>query len=686
MRTTQPATGPGRAAAPAAPATFGLDCVAPCPSGAAAPCSGHGLCSDGVAGTGACACAAGYAGPECAKTCPGLSQGRICNAHGRCDATTGACACDAGDAASGYWTGATCGDCQDGWSGAGCDVACPRDTVLGAVCGAHGACVTGTCVCDAGFCGTACELSGLDCRQCPAGMWGPSCGNECPGGAATPCNGHGQCLDGALGSGQCLCAAGYALADCGQACPVGAAGAECAGHGACDAATAKCLCAAGYAGAACGTACPRDLAVAGAPVCGGPRRGLCDDGATNSGQCRCEVGFVGIACQHDCRGMGPDGPCHGHGQCVIPGDCQCYGHWAGAECAVCEGGWFGPDCAQRCIEGSSVSLTCVCRAGWAGPDCSTECVGGAASPCNGHGACNETRVGDGTCTCDTDWRGPACAVPCPGVEATGRACAGHGTCNGTAACTCARSPVEGYWEGDACTRCAYGHAGFGCTLLCPGFPGPICGGHGACNPFTAACECFKGPEDGYWAEDSNCTDCVPGYFGAECQSVCPGGTCAICSGHGSCSDRGRRVGLVHVRRSLGGQRVLRLRERLVGTGLQLLVPDRRQQRQGDRNLCGPWPVPRWALGLRRVRLRAGARRRHVGGPGVRRLRARVLGPGVPRGVPQGQWWAGVRRPWRVRRRPHRHRGLHVRRALGWPGVRADLPVGEWSRVQWRGRV
>ena len=511
---------------------FGGDCAAACPGGAAGPCTGHGTCSDGPAGTGRCSCGAGYAGPDCAKACPGVKQGRVCNGHGQCDPASGTCVC-ARDGVAGHWAGAGCEVCAEGWAGAGCAVACPRDAALGAVCGGQGACVDGTCVCIAGACGAACELSGTQCKQCPPAIWGGDCQFECPGGVGSPCNGHGQCLDGALGSGRCVCARGYGMTDCGRACP-GDQGKPCSGHGSCSTATAQCHCDAGYAGPACGIACPRDHTAA---VCSGPEHGMCNDGATGTGNCTCALGFAGAACEFECRGMGPAGPCNGQGRCAAAtGECMCGGHWGGAECDRCQNGWYGPGCGKRCYQGTSMGQLCVCFSGWARHDCSAECVGGASNPCSGHGVCNDTRTGDGTCTCDAEWRSRTCAVPCAGLLTNGRACAGHGACNASGACTCARSEADGYWTGEACTHCAHGYAGLECMLVCPGAPGVICGGHGACNAVTAACECYQGPEAGYWAQPGNCTDCLMGYWGPQCQSTCPGGTCNICSGHGQCAD------------------------------------------------------------------------------------------------------------------------------------------------------
>ena len=513
----------------------GPRCAAECPGGASSPCSGRGTCGySNTAAAALCACDAGYAGANCSGVCPRHVHGRLCNGHGRCDPAAGVCACDAGPA-TGHWAGPGCTRCADGWSGAACGTACPRGPPPAArPCSGRGACVAGRCVCEAGACGAACAADGAVCVQCAAGTWGPACNNTCPGGAAAPCGGHGVCLDGSLGSGVCICDAGFTGEDCSLQCP-GPPLRPCGGHGACDLRAVRCLCDPGWAGPDCAVECPRDPRFG--AVCGA--RGTCLDGAAGNGTCRCVPGFVGLACEHVCPGTGPRGPCTGHGHCsaALAGACECAGHWGGAACAECRGGWHGADCGAQCFEGDTVGTVCRCAAGWAGPDCDVACPGRPGDLCSGRGVCNATHLGDGSCACDRGWRGPACSVPCAGLLSGGQPCGGHGACLGDGACSCNAGAAGGYWAREVCDRCQEGFAGPLCDVACPRAGGRVCGGHGQCSRGGGACDCYEGGLRGYWDPATNCTDCLPGYWGPECRYACPGGACAPCSGHGACDGR-----------------------------------------------------------------------------------------------------------------------------------------------------
>jgi len=505
---------------------FGPTCAEMCPSLDGTPatlCASRGVCGP----TGNCTCQAGYAGPGCEIECPGTAA-NPCSNHGVCDAWTGTCTCDA-NATAGFWSGANCTTCVNGFGGTGCKTACPVGGGSPCSGGAQGACsaATASCVCMPGFCGLACELT--SCTNCGNGNWGPACTTPCPGGAATPCNGNGVCDDAMLTTaGKCTCSVGWAGAACNVPCPGGVA-TPCNGHGACQQTTATCACNTFYAGSACNIACPGFPS----PICSG--HGTCAHGSTNFGTCTCSGGYAGTACNVPCPN-GAANPCGGHGVCNQDVTCTCHaspatGYWGGANCTVCASGWTGPSCNKQCgfapsnglqcggtargtctpaivcqckddaVAGHWTGATCdECLPGWYGAGCLNQCPGGACNPCNGRGTCYEGRTNTGTCDC---------------VD----------------------SNVTGHWSGADCSLCAANYYGQTCLNRCPFAPttGTFCG-RGVCNDGNGgngACVCVTG-----WAKATGsdlCLVCAPGYFGPSCASVCPGGAGALaCSGHGSC--------------------------------------------------------------------------------------------------------------------------------------------------------
>jgi leishmanolysin len=118
-------------------------------------CSGRGRCNPA---DGSCFCNDGYEGPDpysCPwRTCPSRVNGTICSGHGNCDKMTGLCVDSAG-----------LPGCFAGWSDADCGrQGCPK--VNNVECAGQGACVSGACVCDAGYIGSDCSLT--DCPGAPA--------------------------------------------------------------------------------------------------------------------------------------------------------------------------------------------------------------------------------------------------------------------------------------------------------------------------------------------------------------------------------------------------------------------------------------------------------------------------------------------------------------------------------------
>src|SRR5262249_39963930 len=148
---------------------YGPTCNNNCPSSGQVVCSGHGTCSDGIAGTGECTCDGAHRGTACELACPTSIASVACSAHGSCSAVGKAavCACLSDDTL-GHWAGADCSQCFTStmpptqYAGASCTVFCPVGP-SGDVCnGAQfGMCdpASGTCVCATGSCGRACERS-----------------------------------------------------------------------------------------------------------------------------------------------------------------------------------------------------------------------------------------------------------------------------------------------------------------------------------------------------------------------------------------------------------------------------------------------------------------------------------------------------------------------------------------------
>jgi hypothetical protein len=65
------------------------------------------------------------------------------------------------------------------------------------------------------------------------------------------------------------------------------------------------------------------------------------------------------------------------------------------------------------------------------------------------------------------------------------------------------------------SKCVSGHFNSACTGICS------CGTHGTCSQGKAgngACSCFSN-----WDSATNCTSCLDGTYGNDCQTICQGG-------------------------------------------------------------------------------------------------------------------------------------------------------------------
>ena len=506
---------------------FGPTCKSTCPGGG--NCNGNGFCSWGYNGTGLCECVIEYVGADCSTTCPRTAAGAWCSGHGECVGAQ--CICHSG-VDSGFWTGQSCDTCADAWSGKNCDIRCPKNKHT---CSNRGTCSSGTCQCEAAYCGEDCSLTTATCAAATCGasfQWGSNCEFRCPGTdttAVTVCTGHGRCDSGRLGSGACTCDAPYQGLACDKDCSLCVHG-NCAQDG-------TCICEYGYAGTWCTKRCPLDATHG---LCFG--RGICDWGNTATGSCQCNSGYAGAGCQIECTG-GARQPCSDNGECrTVDGGCNCY-----QEPTTARGAWTGPLC-DRCVTP------------YVQPFCNATCPGLLAdgvSVCSSNGVCDEATLlcqcfrhdqsghytGLGCERCVSGYYGAQCNIQCPGGAC--KACSEHGVCSdgktGDGTCTCFSNSTHGMWWGDRCDSCTSGHFGAECTGTCPGKvlnSGLFCSGRGVCDDGrsgTGACACFNIVGE-FWGGD-DCGTCQTNYFGLSCSSKCPEDASSLtCSGNGVCDD------------------------------------------------------------------------------------------------------------------------------------------------------
>jgi len=152
-----------------------------------------------------CTCQTGYKGrcDECQanyyrneESCIYCSPGVTCSGKGSCS-SLGACVCDSG------FSGNNCEQCApDHYAFPDCRL-CDDATCQAGVCDAQGMCQ----------CHNA-NIQGDSCNQCKVGWAGFDCTTECAGGATNPCHGKGTCQSGMLGSGSCACDSGFSGAAC----------------------------------------------------------------------------------------------------------------------------------------------------------------------------------------------------------------------------------------------------------------------------------------------------------------------------------------------------------------------------------------------------------------------------------------------------------------------------------------
>uniref|UniRef100_A0A8C5UMP2 Stabilin 2 n=1 Tax=Malurus cyaneus samueli TaxID=2593467 RepID=A0A8C5UMP2_9PASS len=211
--------------------------------------------------------------------------------------------------------------------------------------------------------------------KCCKGYFGPDC-QACPGGAETPCNGHGSCDDGYSGTGECHCQGGFT----GSACE---------------------LCEPGRYGFSC-------------RACECQNSGQCDEGASGTGRCFCATGWTGRRCETKLALPPVCSPsCSANAVCTENNTCQCKPLYDGDGvtctaadlCKQNKGGCHKEaDCTQL-----GVKIFCSCHRGYKGDGFSclpiNPCADGFNGGCHEHAVCIVIGPDKRRCECKNNFIG-----------------------------------------------------------------------------------------------------------------------------------------------------------------------------------------------------------------------------------------------------------------------------------------
>ncbi|XP_015254887.1 PREDICTED: stabilin-2 [Cyprinodon variegatus] len=171
-------------------------------------------------------------------------------------------------------------------------------------------------------CSFECEKE-VQVKRCCPGFWGPDC-MECPDRADRPCSSRGVCSDGLGGNGTCSCQVGFAGTAC-EDCEPGRYGPTCSSeckcvHGLCSSGLkgdGRCTCFSGYKGPSCDQELPECAAL------GCQQNSRCMEEAL-SGRlvCQCLPGFEKSGAQ--CLSKNPclQRVCHAQASCLHTGPNQ----------------------------------------------------------------------------------------------------------------------------------------------------------------------------------------------------------------------------------------------------------------------------------------------------------------------------------------------------------------------------
>ncbi|XP_006876089.1 PREDICTED: stabilin-1 [Chrysochloris asiatica] len=262
-------------------------------------------------------------------------------------------------------------------------------------------------------------------KTCCPGYWGSEC-YECPGGAETPCNGHGTCLDGIARNGTCVCQENFSGSACQECQDPNRFGPDCKSvcsciHGVCrrgPRGDGTCLCFAGYTG----PHCDQELPVCQALKC--PKNSQCSAEAPS---CRCLPGHTqqGSECQ-------APNPCQLPSRCALWAQCS-VSPMGQAQCR-CQEGYHGdgtvclPQDPCTTNHGGCPSNSTLCiyqRPGKASCSCKPGLVSASHNATAGCFATCFPLSCDRSATCQVTSDGKISCVCKEGEVGDGRACFGH---------------------------------------------------------------------------------------------------------------------------------------------------------------------------------------------------------------------------------------------------------------------
>ncbi|XP_029019242.1 stabilin-2 isoform X3 [Betta splendens] len=248
-------------------------------------------------------------------------------------------------------------------------------------------------------------------KSCCPGYWGPDC-VECPDQAHAPCSNRGVCSDGLGGNGTCACQVGFTGTAC-EDCSPDRYGSTCTSectcvHGLCNSGLkgdGRCTCFSGYKGPNCDQELPECAAL------GCQQNARCMEQAV-SGRlvCECLPGYQRSADQ--CLSVNPclQSVCHARASCLHTGPnqhrCVCKEGYSGdgrvcVSIDPCQTGQGGCSESTRCVYDGPGQSHCECLPGFEKLLNGVCSVRDSCRPDSCHQNANCTTVGPGRvqCTC-----------------------------------------------------------------------------------------------------------------------------------------------------------------------------------------------------------------------------------------------------------------------------------------------